>query len=112
VLPAPKDKARPSADSKSSRKDAVRRALKGEAVSHDPRDSGERAFLVGLDSRVRLRTAGKRSLTAGAQAARDAATSVAAGVRAPSIPEFSAQESLDELRSLATSAVAAVVGEV
>ena len=90
----------------------MRRALKGEPVSHDPRDSGERAFLVGLDSRVRLRTAGKRSLTAGAQAARDAATSVATGVRAPSIPEFSAQESLDELRSLATSAGAVVVGEV
>ncbi|HTJ31359.1 MAG TPA: GTPase HflX, partial [Acidobacteriaceae bacterium] len=53
-----------------------------------------------------------RSLTAGAQASRDAATSVAAGAKAPSIPEFSAEESLDELRTLATSAGAVVVGEV
>jgi len=62
-----------SADSTRSRKnDAVRRALKGDAVAadRDRRASGERAFLVGLDYRVRTRNAGKRSLTAGAQAAR------------------------------------------
>ena len=50
-------------------------------------------------------------LTSAAQAARDASTSVAAGARAPRIPEFSAQESLEELRSLAISAGAQVAGE-
>jgi GTPase len=50
-------------------------------------------------------------LTSVAQAARDASTSVAAGARAPRIPEFSAQESLEELRSLAISAGAQVAGE-
>jgi GTPase len=94
--------------------DPVRRALRGEtgAPSHESRGSGERAFLVGLDYRVRSRTAAKKSITAGAQAARDAATSVAPGAKAPSIPEFSAEESLDELRTLATSAGATVVGEL
>ena len=59
---------------------------------------------------MRPRDGAKRSLTAGAQASRDAATSVSAGAKAPSIPEFSAEESLDELRTLATSAGAVVVG--
>jgi GTP-binding protein HflX len=102
-----------SADSTRSRKDdAVRRALSSDARDLDRRDSGERAFLVGLDVRVRSRKAGKRTLTAGAQSARDAATSLAAGAKPPSIPEFSADESLDELRTLATSAGAVVVGEI
>jgi GTPase len=104
-----------SADSISSRKhEAVRRALKDGPTTRDRdhRDSGEQAFLVGLDYRFRARDAGKRSLSAGAQAARDAATSVSAGSKAPPIPEFSAEESLDELRTLATSAGAVVVGEV
>jgi len=61
---------------------------------------------------VRSRNSAKRSLTANAQASRDAATSVSAGTKAPPIPEFSAQESLDELRTLASSAGAVVVGEV
>ena len=59
---------------------------------------------------MRPRDGGKRALTAGAQASRDAATSVSAGAKAPPIPEFSAEESLDELRTLATSAGAVVVG--
>jgi len=104
-----------SAKSTSVRKgDAVRRALKsGPTIKdRDHRDSGERAFLVGLDYRFRARNTGKRSLTAGAQAARDAATSVAAGAKPPSMPEFSADESLDELRTLASSAGATVVGEI
>jgi GTP-binding protein HflX len=104
-----------SAESKKSGKpDAVRRAVRGVRASEktDARDSGERAFLVGLDLRVRSRNPAKRSLTANAQASRDAATSVSAGTKAPPIPEFSAQESLDELRTLATSAGAVVVGEV
>ena len=104
-----------SAESKNSRKaDAVRRAVRGERASEriDARDSDERAFLVGLDVQGRSRNNAKRFLTANAQASRDAATSVSAGVKAPSIPEFSAEESLDELRTLATSAGAAVIGEV
>src|SRR4029077_6932049 len=103
-----------SADSTRSRKDdAVRRALRGESSTdtRDVRESGERAFLVGLDYRTRTRK-GKRSLTASAQSARDAATSVAARSKPPSMPEFSADESLDELRTLATSAGATVVGEI
>ena len=82
------------------------------------RNSGmpaERAFLVGLDYRQRKTSAAKKgaqgSRTAGTQAARDAATSVAPGSKAPSVPEFSAEESLEELRSLAGSAGADIVGE-
>ena len=104
-----------SAESKNPGKpDAVRRAVRGVRASEkiDARDSGECAFLVGLDLRVRSRNSAKRSLTANAQASRDAATSVSPGTKAPPIPEFSAQESLDELRTLATSAGAIVVGEV
>lgn len=74
----------------------------------------ERAFLVGLDYRVRRKPdakASKSSLTPGAQAARDSATSVAPGKKAARIPEFSAEESLAELRSLAGSAGAEIVGE-
>jgi GTP-binding protein HflX len=78
----------------------------------------ERAFLVGLDYHKRSRSAGgkgKSSLTSGAQAARDNAAgpsaSASSTLKAPSIPEFSAQESLDELRSLATSAGAEIAGE-
>jgi GTP-binding protein HflX len=49
-------------------------------------------------------------VTTGAQAARDQA--VAAGAsKAPAIPQFSAQESLDELRALALSAGAEIAGE-
>jgi GTP-binding protein HflX len=89
----------------------------------------ERAFLVGLE--VRSRRA-KGSVTAQAQAARDAAATepsegklAAAGTTAvpnmaaarksshkPSIPEFDADESLAELRTLAESAGARVVGEI
>jgi GTP-binding protein HflX len=54
---------------------------------------------------------GKGSLASGAQAARDGATVLATASKAPSIPEFSAQESLDELRSLAISAGAEIAGE-
>ena len=80
------------------------------------RSPTERAFLVGIDYHVRSRTpktasAAKGSLTAGAQAARDSASSVPGVSKAPSIPEFSAEESLDELRSLASSAGAQIAGE-
>jgi GTPase len=93
-----------------------------------PENDQERAFLVGLEVRTRGRT-GTR-VTAQAQAARDAASSSSilassdngeAGVPAhvsakaskkPSIPEFDADESLAELRTLAGSAGAKVVGEL
>ncbi len=66
----------------------------------------ERAFLVGLDYRSRKRG---KNLPGGAQAARDAA---ATAPRVNSEPQFSAEESLDELRDLALSAGAEIVGEI
>ena len=92
-----------------------------------PEDLQERAFLVGIDVRTRGRSA-KGTVTAQAQAARDAASAApeAGGMAAPgsgqgsatprsnkpSIPEFDADESLAELRTLAESAGAKVVGEI
>lgn len=66
---------------------------------------------MGVEYRTRTRGGGSaRSLTAAAQAARDhAATSLVAS--APSVPEFSAEESLAELRTLAASAGAEIAGE-
>lgn len=75
----------------------------------------ERAFLVGLEYRKRARSSAsgsaKGSLTSGAQAARDSANPVPGASKAPAIPEFSAEESLAELRSLADSAGAEIAGE-
>jgi GTP-binding protein HflX len=84
-------------------------------------DDQERAFLVGID--VRTRGRGKGAVTAQAQAARDAASAPGAAsgksgpagksiTNKPSIPEFDAEESLAELRTLAESAGANVVGEI
>ena len=77
------------------------------------RSSVERAFLVGIEYRVRTpqAKAGKTSLSSEAQAARDSVRRAAAGSKAPSIPQFSAEESLAELRTLALSAGAEVTGE-
>jgi GTP-binding protein HflX len=75
----------------------------------------ERAFLVGLDARTRSRGAAKRAVAAQAAAARDAVAGSAAAPKSdgrPSIPEFDAEESLAELRTLAESAGARVVGEI
>ena len=98
----------PRALEKKSRTGRVSRPTPGD------RGPTERAFLVGIDYRVRSRgTGGKASetsLTAGAQAARDTA-SASSPSKAPRIPEFSAEESLEELRSLATSAGAQIAGE-
>ncbi len=85
------------------------------APANGNRAPRERAFLIGLDVRTRSRgpaspRATSGPLTAAAQAARDTSTSVLA-TKAPDIPEFSAEESLAELRSLAVSAGAEVVGE-
>ncbi len=78
----------------------------------NPAERRERAFLVGVEFRTRRR-AGKTigaAISPVAQAARDHATSIAAGRRNDS-PDFSSEESLDELRSLAASAGAEVAGE-
>ena len=77
----------------------------------------ERAFLVGLD----VRSKKARGVTAQAAAARDAATTSQSGRKEgtpgrtdgkPSIPEFDADESLAELRTLAESAGAQIAGEI
>jgi GTPase len=78
----------------------------------NPSERRERAFLVGVEFRTRGRT-GKTAasaITAGAQAARDHATSIGSRRRADA-PDFNSEESLDELRSLATSAGAEIAGE-
>ena len=81
----------------------------------NPADQRERAFLVGVEFRSHGRShRGKRgaSITPGAQAARDHATSIAASSSLPTdSPDFTSEESLDELRTLATSAGAEIVGE-
>ncbi|MGO8985676.1 MAG: GTPase HflX [Terriglobales bacterium] len=92
----------------------------------NPSEQRERAFLVGVEFRNQGRGGKKRSanLTAGAQAARDHAASASsvtstspssllssAAVLPADSPDFSSEESLDELRSLAMSAGAEVVGE-
>jgi GTPase len=86
----------------------------------NPSEQQERAFLVGVEFRSKGRAGrGKAgsAITAGAQAARDHAASVAASSSSTSTtlakdsPDFSSEESLDELRTLATSAGAQIVGE-
>ena len=83
----------------------------------------ERAFLVGLDVRSRR---SKGSVPAQAAAAREAAAhsevptpsqktrrdGAPSSEGKPNIPEFDADESLAELRTLAESAAARVVGEI
>jgi GTPase len=88
----------------------------------NPSEHQERAFLVGVEFRTtgRARRSGKTGsapMTAGAQAARDHATSVAASSSSSASslpadsPDFSSEESLDELRALAASAGAEIAGE-
>ena len=83
----------------------------------NPSEQQERAFLVGVEFSTRGRAghAGKTNsatITPGAQAARDHATSVAASSSLPAdSPGFSSEESLDELRALAASAGAEIAGE-
>jgi GTPase len=101
-----------SSETKASRHSSAR-SPRGQAGDGAP---AERAFLVGIDYRVRPRSkssaaSGKSSLTSGAQTARDSAVLAAATTKAPSAPQFSAEESLDELRGLALSAGAQVAGE-
>ena len=91
--------------------------LRPETARQEP--DRERAFLIGLDVRTRGRSGAKGTITAQASAARDAAAMQPAKAGAviksngkPNIPEFDADESLAELRTLAESAGAEVVGEI
>ena len=88
---------------------ASRRSGRSAQQNLPPGMRKERAFLVGLDYRTRKRSPAL-NLTSGALAARDTAT--AAKSRPVSDPQFSAEESLAELRDLATSAGAEIVGEI
>jgi len=84
---------------------------RGNSVAPD-RPAPECAFLVGVEYRSRSRSGSSgrsASLTSGAQAARDNAAP--SPTKAPSAPEFSPEESLEELRSLALSAGAVIGGE-
>jgi GTPase len=92
---------------------ATRKARRAAKPVLNPSQQRERAFLVGVEFRTRGRGAGKLSvaaLTPGAQAARDHASSPSSTLPADS-PDFSWEESLDELRNLATSAGAEIAGE-
>ncbi len=85
-------------------------AAQGQAKAGNARR--ERAFLVGIEVRSRGRSSGAprtHDITA-ASSAREA--SPLAGVNAPLVPQFSAEESLAELRSLALSAGAEIAGEL
>jgi GTP-binding protein HflX len=107
-----------SPESRVSRKRGGSPRLPG-AASHAasplvPAKEREQAFLVGLDCRTRPRQksdakGARGGLSGQASAARESAAGSGAS-KAPSIPEFTAEESLDELRSLATSAGAGVAG--
>ncbi len=84
----------------------------------NPSERQERAFLVGVEFRTEGRAgrAGKTksaTITPGALAARNHATSVAASASSmpADSPDFSSEESLDELRALALSAGARIAGE-
>ena len=89
--------------------------LRGRSALHQVKrgDQGEKVFLVGLDYRPRVRSSGKSedgAIPPSARAARDAAT-VPSEAKSARQPQFSAEESLAELKELATSAGAEVVGE-
>ena len=83
----------------------------------NPSELQERAFLVGVEFRSKGR--GRKSaigITPSAQAARDHAASVGPSSSSSSTlpadsPDFTSEESLDELRTLATSAGAQIAGE-
>ncbi|HUA14397.1 MAG TPA: GTPase HflX [Verrucomicrobiae bacterium] len=94
------------------------RARRGVAAGDDPDHPGqERAFLVGVEVRSRRRSHAAGTVTAQAAAARDAAVgkpekSAASSNGRPDVPEFDAEESLAELRTLAESAGAQIAGEI
>ena len=108
-----------------SRDSSGRSSRKEPKALLNPSERQERAFLVGVEFRTRGRAGhaghagktGSAGITPGAQAARDHATSVAAS--SSSLPagspdftsDFTFEDSLDELRALATSAGAEIAGE-
>jgi GTP-binding protein HflX len=105
-----------------SRDSSGRSSRKEPKALLNPAERRERAFLVGVEFRTRGHAGhagktGSAGITPGAQAARDHATSVAASSSSRPVdsPDFSSgftsEDSLDELRALATSAGAEIVGE-
>ncbi len=86
--------------------------VRGRRALHENRDRNarERAFLIGLDYRAQARRPADAAVPPSARAARDAA-SVPAEAKSARQPQFSAEESLAELKELAGSAGAEVVGE-
>ncbi len=109
--PAPKDEVSLRRDDTRLGNRSARRAAKPVL---NPSEQQERAFLVGVEFRTRGRGAGKlapAAMTPGAQAARDHALTTGAAKLPADSPDFSSEESLDELRSLATSAGAHIAGE-
>ena len=116
----------PRDESRLSDRDTVRNSSKNSSQNDsrsqakpllNPAERQERAFLVGVEFRTKGRAAkpGSPAITPGVQAARDHAANVAASSPSkslpPNSPEFSSEESLDELRTLATSAGAQIAGE-
>ncbi len=98
--------------------DDSRRLVRGSARSApqpvlNSSERQERAFLVGVEFRTRRRAARMKvaAITPGAQAARDQATIADRAALPVDSPDFSPEESLDELRTLAASAGAQVAGE-
>ena len=90
----------------------------------NPSERRERAFLVGVEFRSKGRAAGagktnSATITPGAQAARDHAASLGASSSSSFLPaespifspDFTSEDSLAELRALATSAGAEIAGE-
>ena len=109
-----------------SRDSSGRSSRKEPKALLNPSERRERAFLVGVEFRTRGRAGhagktGSAAITPGAQAARDHATSVAASssplpADSPNFSsdftsDFTSEDSLDELRALATSAGAEIAGE-
>jgi GTP-binding protein HflX len=108
-----------SPESRARKRDGSRRLPRaaGRAASPPaPAQEKERAFLVGLDCRSRPRQKpDAKGARAGPSAQASAARESAGGSgtsKATPIPEFTAEESLDELRSLASSAGAGVAGQI
>jgi len=89
----------------------TRRASEAAARS----SSQERAFLVGVEyhqRRVKTSKAEDEGITSSARMARDSVQAASEAAKASRQPQFTAEESLAELRELAESAGASVVGEV
>ena len=82
-------------------------------VASSNRSNREKAFLVGIEYRTRSKKARpvKASAPSGAAAARESSGKLTTVSQPPNIPDFSAEESLEELRSLALSAGAEIAGE-